>query len=156
MCSVVVLFFDISTKCKQPFNINETTFVSFNCSQFQYVIFCQTRIVKQYGRYMLKNEDNNVSKYFIIKLIHAVRQSSEVASWAIQIIENQYANEINSIVFVVDRIADMFENGIIRDLVDKVKDDLKALFHLFVYHVLIGILSHRFIYSISNLFLHIH
>ena len=65
MCSVVVLFFDISTKCKQPFNINETTFVSFNCSQFQYVIFCQTRIVKQYGRYMLKNEDNNVSKYFI-------------------------------------------------------------------------------------------
>jgi hypothetical protein len=59
-----------------------------------------------------------------IKLIHAVRQSSEVASWAIQMIENQYANEINSIVFVADRIADMFENGIIRDLVDKVKDDL--------------------------------
>jgi hypothetical protein len=26
------------------------------------------------------------------------------------------------IVFVADRIADMFENGIIRDLVDKVKD----------------------------------
>jgi hypothetical protein len=51
-----------------------------------------------------------------------VRQSSEVASWAIQIIENQYANEINSIVFVADIIADMFENGIIRDLVDKVKD----------------------------------
>jgi hypothetical protein len=59
-----------------------------------------------------------------INLIHAVRQSSEVASWAIQMIENQYANEINSIVFVADRIADMFENGIIRDLVDKVKDDL--------------------------------
>ena len=57
-----------------------------------------------------------------INFIHAVRQSSEVASWAIQIIENQYANEINSIVFVADRIADMFENGIIRDLVDKVKD----------------------------------
>ena len=43
---------------------------------------------------------------------------------SIHIIENQYANEINSIVFVADRIADMFENGIIRDLVDKVKDDL--------------------------------
>ena len=84
-------------------------------------IACQ----KLYNLYMKEwYFESNYLPLLCIKLIHAVRQSSEVASWAIQIIENQYANEINSIVFVADRIADMFENGIIRDLVDKVKDDL--------------------------------
>lgn len=63
--------------------------------------------------------ESNYLPLLYIKLIDAVRQSSEVAPWAIQIIENQYANEINSIVFVADRIADMFENVIIRDLVNK-------------------------------------
>jgi hypothetical protein len=53
--------------------------------------------------------ESNYLPLLYIKLIHAVRQSSEVVSWAIQIIENQYANEINSIVFVADRIADMFQ-----------------------------------------------
>ena len=82
-------------------------------------IACQ----KLYNLYMKEwYFESDYLSLLYINLIHAVRQSSEVASWAIQIIENQYANEINSIVFVADRIADMFENGIIRDLVDKVKD----------------------------------
>ena len=94
--------------------------INGDCGALKYIA-CQ----KLYNLYMKEwYFESNYLPLLCIKLIHAVRQSSEVASWAIQIIENQYANEINSIVFVVDRIADMFENGIIRDLVDKVKDDL--------------------------------